>query len=111
MTNRLFVMQMVVVPALTGLYETAELQAVQARHPVRKRSAARRTAPPSPEPQPIPARTPQSGRMAVGSIPNMRRWVRVRCDESANPASWAAVVHEAPPIAASIATLMRSQSR
>ena len=27
----------------------------------------------------------QSCRMAVGSIPNMRRCVRVRCDESAKP--------------------------
>jgi hypothetical protein len=48
--------------------------------------------------------------MAVGSMPNMRLCVRVRCDESENPASCAASVHDAPAIAASMATLMRSHS-
>jgi hypothetical protein len=51
------------------------------------------------------------GRTAVGSMPNIRLCVRVRCAESANPAACAASVHEAPAIAASIARLMRSQSR
>ena len=52
-----------------------------------------------------------SWRMAVGSMPNIRWCVRVRCDESAKPASCAASVHDAPAIAASMATLMRSHRR
>jgi hypothetical protein len=92
-TNPAFVQRSIVVPARTALYERADL------HPARRTSARHRRA------------GAQSRRMAVGSIPNMRLCVRVRCDESAKPASCAASVQEAPAIAAAIATLMRSHRR
>ena len=46
----------------------------------------------------------------VGAIPNMRRQVRLRCAESANPQFSAASVHDSPPIAALTADPTRAHS-
>lgn len=50
----------------------------------------------------------QSRTSVAGFMPNIRLNVRVRCAESANPASWAASVHDPPAIEDSIATLSLS---
>jgi hypothetical protein len=56
-------------------------------------------------------RAPATFDRSAGLIPNIRSEVRVRCAESAKRASCAAVIHEAPAIAASIATFNRNHSR
>ena len=47
----------------------------------------------------------------VGAIPNIRRHVRLRCAESANPQSCAASVHDCPAIAAPTADPIRAHRR